>query len=408
MSRTSSNGAAQRGLGTAALISPGMPGEVNRARVLRTLYERGPLSRAELARLTGVSRPAMSTIVRSLVEEGVLKEGNARPSGTVGGKPARPLWFSPEAPPILGACLLPGSVEAALVSANGSVLAISHRTFPADAADGTPATDSMLHVVGELMPAGAPRPMGVGIAVGGMVDTDTGTIVRMALSPGVDGLPLGSRVREAVGLPTWVDLDTRAQALGDRWFGQGRGCGTFASLYTGAALGVGLVTDGVVHRGRSGSGGEIGHTTVQVDGRPCWCGRTGCWETIATTTWLRDEAKRLGIPGASSISAGPLSELVNRAIPGAAELWDRYARNLSVGLVNLHQVFAPGLFILHGDTLAAGEAFRERIEHHLREAVPPHPAGPPRVVFTTLDDRASLLGAAGLVLSFSLRISQAR
>ncbi|MEK8174043.1 hypothetical protein NKH77_49075 [Streptomyces sp. M19] len=74
-------------------------------------------------------------------------------------------------------------------------------------------------------------------------------------------------------------------------------------------------------------------------------------------------------------------------------------------MANLHQTLAPGLFILHGDAVAGGEALRGRIDSHLREAIPPHPAGPPQVTFSTREDQATLLGAAGLVLSHALQLS---
>jgi predicted NBD/HSP70 family sugar kinase len=386
-----------------ALISPGRAGEINRARLVQILYDMGPLSRAELARITGVSRAVIGTFVQSMIDTGLLAEGEPRSSGAAGGKPSRPLWFASDAPPIAAANLLPGSAEAALISAGGTVLVTSRHTFPTGAPDGTLATQALITALEELLGYHGRQPIGVGIAVNGMVDTDTGAIVRMALAPSLDGLAVGPIVSKALGLPVWIDHYPRVQAFGDRWFGQGRGHSNFASIYAGETLGLGIVIGGVVHRGPAGSGGEIGHTTVQVGGQLCRCGRTGCWETIASHRWLRAEAMRLGLPGASSITAGPLSRLAARGQPHAAELLDLYARNLSIGLVNLHQTMAPGLIILHGDTVAGGEALRSRIEAHVRSTILHHPAGPPQIAFTTLDDHAPLVGAAGLVLSYSLQ-----
>jgi len=377
-------------------------GEINHARIVQALYELGPLSRADLARLTGFSRATIGTAVAGLLTRGVLAEGDTRRSSAAGGKPSRPLWFAPDAPPIAAAHLLPGSVEAALISAGGELLKTARRTFPTDSPDGTAATDSVLTALTEILDGGR-TPVGIGIAVGGMVDTDTGTIVQVALAPCLDGLPIGQLVAKHFDLPAWIDLHPRVQALGDRWFGQGRGHATFASLYTGETLGVGLVVGGVVQRGAAGSGGEIGHTTVQVDGKPCRCGRSGCWGAVGAPRWATGGALGVGLPGAASLSAGPLARLAARGHPHAAELLDRYAHNIAIGMANLHQTFAPGLFILHGDTVAGGEALRSRIERHLHKAIPAHPAGPPQVAFTTLDDHATLLGAAGLVLSYSLQ-----
>ncbi|WP_031469993.1 ROK family transcriptional regulator [Sciscionella sediminilitoris] len=389
----------------APLISPTVASEVNRARIMQALYDTGPLSRAELARLTGVSRATIGSITGQLIDNGLLAEGESRPSSAAGGKPSRPLWFAENAPPIASAHLLPGTVEAALISAGGTLLAHTRREYDVRVPGGTPALEALTEALTEIRAAGSTEPMGIGVAIGGMVDTDSGSIVHIALAPALDGLPVAEHLRTTLGLPTWIDVHPRVQALGDRWFGQGRGRSGFASLYTGEALGVGLVIGGSVHRGPGGTGGEVGHTTVDLHGKPCHCGRTGCWETIATHTWLRTEALEKGLPGAATLTAGPLARLAARDHPHAAELLDEYARNLAIGMANLHQTFAPGLFILHGDAVAAGETLRGRIEHHLHRGIPPHPAGPPQVAFTNLDDHATLLGAAGLVLSHTLHIA---
>ncbi|MGW8378894.1 ROK family transcriptional regulator [Streptomyces sp. ODS28] len=367
------------------------------ARILQALYDLGPLSRADLARVTGASRSTLTALVQQLVDQGLLAEQDSRPSSPSGGKPSRPLWIAPHAPPVAVAHLLPGRLECALVSAGGELLATAHREFTPDARAATTALVEGLRAV--LDRADTP-PLGVGVAVGGMVDTDTGTVVRVALAPELDGLPLAETLRAELSVPrVCVDMHPRAQALGDRWFGQGRGRSRFASLYTGEALGVGLVLNGEIHRGPAGTGGEIGHSIVQLDGRPCHCGQRGCWETVAGHDWLRAEAARLRLPGAATLSAAPLVRMATARVPHAEDLLDRWAANLSAGLVNLHQIYAPGLFILHGDVVAGGEDLRHRIEHHLHTRIPPHPAGPPRVALTTLDDHATLLGAAGLVLS---------
>jgi len=374
--------------------------DAGRARVLQALYELGPLSRAELSRVTGDSRAGITGLVQTLLDEGVLAEQEARPSSPAGGKPSRPLWISPEARPIGAAHLVPGRVEFALVSAAGEVLSLD--SVPVPEGDREAAGRCIADGLAGIREAAGRPLLGVGVAVGGMVDTDTGTVVSVALAPELDGLPLGKLLAERLDVPVHIDLHPRVQALGDRWFGQGRGRSHFASVYTGEALGVGLVIDGQVHRGPSGMGGEIGHSIVQAGGRRCHCGQTGCWETIAGHGWLREQAVRAGLPGAAELTAGPLARLAAARHPGAAELLDAWAANLSVGLANLHQVLAPGLFILHGDAAAGGEELRGRVERELRARIPAHPAGPPSVTFTTLQDHATLLGAAGLVLSGQL------
>ncbi|MBO4207033.1 ROK family transcriptional regulator [Micromonospora echinofusca] len=390
---------------TPTLVSPAMAVEANRARVLQALYDIGPLSRADLARLTGATRATIGAIVLPLIERGLLVEREPAPVAAGGGKPARPLYFSPTSWPIGAVHLRPGRIDTALVSAGGNVLATAHEQFPARTRDAGSVVDAVVRALEAVLPQERDDLVGVGIAVGGMVDTDAGTIVAINLAPGLAGLPLGPLVSERIGLPVFLDLHPRAQALGDRWFGQGRGVGSFASIYTGEAIGVGMVLDGAIHRGPKGSGGEIGHTTVHAGGQQCRCGRHGCWETIATHRWLRSEAGRLGLPAARTMTTGPLARLAAKGHPGAAELFEKYAYNLALGIANLQQILAPGLFILHGDAVFGGEAFRSAIERNVRAALPPHPGSEPRIAFSELQDRATLLGGAGLVLSHSLQLA---
>ncbi|WP_051420747.1 ROK family protein [Paenarthrobacter nicotinovorans] len=195
-----------------------------------------------------------------------------------------------------------------------------------------------------------------------MVNARTGTIISIHLTPGLNGLEVGPQLRERYGVPVLVDHHPRVQALGDRWFGLGRHLQDFASAYTGEALGFGIVYQGAIVRGKDGAGGESGHTTVQLDGAPCRCGRQGCWETVATLGWLRDRAAELQLPQADSMDSAALVALSTKGNAAAAELLDLYARNLTVGMANNEEVFGSGTYIMHGDVCGGGETMRTAIQ----------------------------------------------
>lgn len=402
---TTQGGAGRRSpLTTRPLISPSFAGQQNRERVLQTLYDVGPVSRAELARISQVTKTTIGSIVQPMLEVGVLVEGPPQPSGSGGGKPARPLWFSPTGRPVVAVHLLPGRVRAALVSPTGVLLSQSVSKYPATTRDQDLITDSIASCIEKVLPSEGAPVLGVGVAVGGIVDTDAGRIVEVNLAPGLSGLNLGPLLSERLLLPVNVDHHPRVQAIGDRWFGSGRQMTSFASIYCAEAIGVGLLIDGVIHRGAAGAGGELGHTIVDYDGELCRCGRRGCWETIATHRWLRREAAAAGLPSARTMTALPLARLAEKDQPGAAPLLNRYARNVAVGIINLQQIIAPGLFILHGDIVNGGDDFRASIQRHVSAGVPPHPGGSPEVTFAAPRDDVTLLGAAGLVLSHSLNL----
>jgi predicted NBD/HSP70 family sugar kinase len=302
---------------------------------------------------------------------------------------ARPL--AARAPRTLGAVeLVPGRARAAVLTMSGAVLARAEASY--DAATATPADiDAALALAARVF-AGH-EPQGIGVAAAGLVDPEAGLITEVNDVPALHGYPVTERLRALTGVPVRVEHRARLQVLGDRWFGAGRGRRTFASVSTGEVLGVGILYDGEVLAPPGGRSGA--HMTVSASGDPCTCGSRGCWKTVATTRWLRARALAAGLGAGMSLGA-----LVARGGGPAGRVVAEYAENLALGLVNVQQLFAPGLFVLHGEAREGGERFRTIVEERLRSDSASAGAERPRVLVSgaAVDDVA-LLGGAGLVLS---------
>ncbi|WP_259666386.1 MULTISPECIES: ROK family transcriptional regulator [Rhizobium] len=384
---------------TQNLISTTTLGPANRGRLLQALYDMGPSSRADLARYTGVSRGTIGGIVQPLLDRRILAEGEVVPPNQSGGKPATKLWFSKDAKPICAVLLMHNHVRTCLVSLDGAVYAQSTEAFPKDLSDPQEAFRIISRSVKRTATSVDMPILGVGVAVAGMINTETGSIVSMSLAPFFDNFPIGHELGKELGVPVCVDKDDRALLVGDRWFGKGRGRGNFAVVYTGEVLGAALYLDGHLHRGPSGAGGEIGHTIVQLNGSRCKCGRNGCWETIATLRWLRDEAQTRGLPQPASLDTHRLTILADQGVEGAAQLLEEYASNLSVGLANLQQLMAPNYIIIHGDAAQGGDRMLKLIEASFRELILSRPGDDVSLVLGDSEDVAAMRGAAGLVLS---------
>ena len=384
------------------LLTPSDIGDVNRSRVLQAFCDYGPLTRAELAKMAGVTRATIGNIVAGLIESGLIDEGEPRDTGQVG-KPGRPLWFGPRAGLSGAVSIEPDGISAALVNARGEKLETTTAAFNGKATSGG-LIDSIVDALAKVLPRSRNDLLGVGIAVPGVCDTNTGRVLGSGPVPALDGMQLGEPISERLGVRVLIDNDSRAQALGEKWFGRGKQVPSFASVQTGHGIGVGLVIGGVVVRGAHGEAGEAGHTMVVRDGEKCRCGLRGCWETIATVDWLRDEAKRIGLKDGTKLDA---RQLVERAESDeeALGLLQRYADNLAIGLANLMQILSPGLFILHGDAARGGERFRALVEEATRDRVLGHVRGTVEVVMSELDADATLLGAAGLVLSETFHLA---
>ncbi len=403
--RTGSVGSAEEGqnshrsMPAQSLISAGTLGPANRGRLLQALYDMGPSSRADLARFTGVSRGTIGGIVQPLLDQRILVEGEAIPPNQAGGKPATKLWFSKEARPICAVLLMHDRVHTCLVSLEGEIYAKNVAEVPQSL---TSASDVFQIVRGCVERTNTSRsyPMlGIGVAVAGMIDTETGSIVDTGPVPYLDGFPMRAELTKKFGVPVVVDQDTRALIVGDRWFGQGRGRRNFAVVYIGETLRGALFLNGHLHRGAAGAGGEIGHTIVQLNGRACHCGRRGCWETVATLKWIRDKADAIGLPQPHALNAGRLVMLADQGVKEAVNLLEEYAFNVSVGLSNLQHLIAPNCIILHGDVVHGGKRMLSLIERSFRDQLIDRPGDEIMLALGESENVAVLRGAAGLILS---------
>ncbi|WP_419997473.1 ROK family protein [Streptomyces boninensis] len=312
-----------------------------------------------------------------------------------------PLRLVPDPPapapvrPLLGAVeVLPGRVHAALVDRSGELLRRTAAGFEPAAGDAAGVDAAVRQAALECFEGR--ELIGVGVAATGIVDPERGAFIEVNDVPALAGYPVADVLRQALGVPVHVEHRARLQVLGDRWFGAGRGLASFASVATGEVLGVGILYDGELlapHGGRSGA-----HMTVVAGGEPCTCGARGCWKTVATTRWLRRRAQAAGLGAGVT-----LAELASRGAQAgdAREVVDEYADNLALGLVNIQQFFASGLFVLHGEAVEGGEPFRARVEERLRRDSGWSTAAPPRVVLGEAGqpDDVALLGGAGLVLT---------
>lgn len=382
----------------ASVLTAADLGPANRARLIRLLHRDGPQSRSDLAGALGVSRATVSTIVQPVLDAGLLVELAPVQGASRAGKPARPLWFSDAV--LLGCLYLSGDgLHLAILRMDGET--VRERREPVAADEPVAAIVAAC----EDFFAGAPL-MGIGVAAAGMVDTDRGVILEIYREPALNGLPVADLLHDRLGVPVVVDHHPRVQAIGDLWFGEGRELANFASVYTGEVLGVGMVHHGRVLRGEHGAGGEIGHMIVDLDGEKCVCGRIGCWETVATLQWLRREAGRAGLDGAAGMTCAALAEQSAR-IPVAAELLRKYLANIALGIADLEQVLGLQRYLVHGDVGHGGRAVEEVLTEELSRLLPRR-RSLPLVTAVADDDRSTLLGAAGLLLSsqFSLDVDR--
>jgi len=248
----------------------------NERLVVRTLYDFGPISRAEVARLTGLTRTTVSDVVGALLDGGVVREIGRGPSS--GGKAPILVEVDDDARLVVGLDLGEEHFAGSVVNLRGEIR--QSVELPVDGRDGDAAVQLVFDLLDRLLEGSNAPLLGIGIGTPGLVDSRTGTI-RRAVNLDWRDLPLGQIVSDRYGVPTNVANDSQAAALAEYTYaGEGR-VPNLIAIRVGRGVGAGLILRGALFQGDGSGAGEIGHIVVDDDGDVCRCGRTGCLETVA-------------------------------------------------------------------------------------------------------------------------------
>ncbi|MDQ1215248.1 ROK family transcriptional regulator [Microbacterium arborescens] len=301
----------------------------NRALVLERLFHGGAMSRADLARETGLTRVTISDLVAELISDGFVAEQGTREAAGPG-KPAILVDLARDGHRIVGLDLSGNDrFTGAVMTLDGEIVARHEAVVPRDRTEILPVVVELARAL--VRDAHAPV-LGVGVGTPGVVDA--AGVVLAAPGLGWEGVDLTGILSEAVGAPVLVANDANAAVLAEHTFG---GAGDDIILVkVGRGVGAGLLTGGDPLRGARSAAGEIGHVTVGTDGGPdCVCGKVGCleaWISVPSLSaridageasdregLLRDAGERLGIALAPIVGALDLSEIV---LSGPAELLD--------------------------------------------------------------------------------------
>jgi glucokinase len=252
--------------------------------------------------------------------------------------------------------------------------------------------------------------LGVGIGSPGPLDRKTGVVI---VTPNLrwQNYPLRDAIASRVSLPATLDNDANCATIGEWWLGAGRGAQTMVGITIGTGIGGGLIVGGALYHGASDVAGEIGHMTIETQGRRCGCGNYGCLEAYASGPAIAERAREaLGFDGVSAIRdmvGGDLSRITAQTVyaaahdddPVALDVVRDTARFLGAGIANLLNVFNPEVVVLTGGVTAAGEHLFDPLLGEVRrrsfrpawEAV--------RIVPGELAGAAGVVGAAATFLA---------
>jgi predicted NBD/HSP70 family sugar kinase len=385
--------------------------EGNRKRVIDALRARGVASRADLARITGLSRSTISTIVGDLVEAGLAGERDGQAAEADGevhaGRPPVMVSLNSSAGLALGVDFGHRHLRVAVSDLSHSVLAETWRELDVDhsAGHGLDAAADFVAQVLEEAGADRGRVIGVGMGLPAPIERSTGTVQDASILPGWVGVDAAGEASRRLGLPVEVENDANLGALAELVWGAGKGRSEVAYIKVSTGIGAGLLSGGRLQGGAGGTAGEIGHTLVTEGGPVCRCGNRGCLETLAST---RAIAGALSASRGEEVSTRRLLELCAAGDAAAQRLIGDAGRAIGVAVANLCNLLNPECVIVGGDLSAAGEVLLEPLRAVVRRNAIPSAVDSLEVVPGVLGERAELLGALALVMHESDRFYASR
>lgn len=382
--------------------------------LLNLLYE-PVLSRVQLARRLNLSNTTITNLIAELIHQGIVSEINDGPEKDAlrpVGRPRTSIYLEPNTRYVIGIHIGIGIFRVGLANLRAEIACNHTQHFDTSSLAGEvldlieTLTVNMLNECG----IGRERILGIGVGASGLVDFSTGVNL-LAPNLGWHDVPLRAELQKRLNLPVIVDNNVRNMAIGEAYFGAGRGVESVAFVYGRTGVGAGLTFGGRVFRGSSKGAGEIGHCImVPHGGETCRCGNSGCLETIISESAILREAQHI----ASSNPGGILARLLeNRSdrppiecVFDAARQGDSQVREmiearayyLGVALTNLINLFNPNLILLGGIFSSGEDLFIPPVTRTIQQMAFGSMGKQVRLQAASFGWKTGVIGAAALAL----------
>lgn len=385
----------------AQIARPNTIRDINKRIVLNYIRDRAPISRAEIARETALQRSAVSAIVDSLQETGLIEEIGTGDS--TGGRKPTLMQIKSGQPVALGVDVTPRTTTVAIADLSGRVL--ESESF-STCSDACMMTRLILESVGGFVEKYKNYKLEVGISVPGTVDHIAGAVIYV---PYFDwhGWDICQRIARQMNVRVTVDNDANTVALAELWFGRKK-VRNFITVLVAEGVGTGIVFEGQVYRGERGAAGEFGHMIVGEKAPVrCSCGGHSCWEAHASERAILARYRKSFDTGSGADDLN-IEQLINSAQGGeqrAIQSLKETADHIGRGISNLIVGLSPQAVIISGNITKAWDLIQDElnltIERTIREGLPP-------IILSasTLGDKSpTLMGALSLVLARKFALS---
>jgi predicted NBD/HSP70 family sugar kinase len=333
---------------------------INQSILLNLIRAHAPISRPQLAMLSGLSQVTVIKITNNLIDRHLVLENEYAES--TGGRRAGLLEINPEGGFVVGLMSQSSSLTAIILNLNSDL--VYSKQWDITFRDNSPqAIDLIAQCVEELFcDSGVPKEkiIGVGLGMSGLIDAERGCCIDSWMM-NWQNVEISRPLEERLGVPVFLDNDVNCLAIYEKLFGQGQPYQHFLVVAIGQGVGLGIVVNGDLYRGAFGGAGEFGHTAVATEGRLCACGNHGCLETYISESGIVKNYLEYVRSTTYSLEKGiqepTIFEVVERARNGdeaAIAAFQRAGVLLGVSLANLVNIFNPECVMLSGPAVDDG------------------------------------------------------
>jgi len=381
---------------------------MNRDVILKLVREQGPISRTALARKTRLTPATAFSIVEELVQQGLVQGTGIGPSQ--GGRRPMLFEFNPRSYGVIGVDIRSAQVLGLVTDLDARPEVIVANDYDPDSdVDVVALTAQTIRELIAASPFPRERLMGIGVAVPGLIDVQRGVVVE-SRNWNWTNLPLRDLLIGEFDLAIYMEVDDKALAVGEAFFGSGRGIPNTVCIKIGRGLGAGLVMDSVLVRGADNMAGEIEHILVDPEGPRCFCGNYGCLTALVSASAITGRAvKGLKLGAVSSVTeavGGRLDRITVALIADAARAGDPFARQimeetgryLGIAVAMLVNLLNPDRVIIGGGVIQAGSPLIEPIRQVVRQRTYAVPGKRVSIVPADLGVEAPAVGAAAVVM----------
>ncbi|MFD1956412.1 ROK family protein [Paenibacillus thailandensis] len=368
--------------------------KMNTSIVLDAVIKHAPLSRAQISERTGLNKATVSSLVQDLLDGDLITETG--PGESSGGRKPVMLAFNATAGYAVGIDLGVNYIRGVLADLDGS--AVAEQELELKRHEPEYALSELISCIERLIaaaPASRYGVVGIGMGVPGIVN-DSGDIL---FAPNMEwrSVELRRMLEERFSIPVTIDNEANAGAQGEQKYGAGRGIAHQIYVSVGIGIGTGIILNKELYKGASGFSGELGHLSIEYDGKPCRCGNRGCWELYASENALLTRASELGLGEYRS-----LSKLIQAADAGderVRQLFRSIGVYLGTGIANIINVFNPDVVII-GNRMSRAKAWlEEAVRDEVSRRTLPYHRERVRLTFAELQDRSAVRGAAHYAIS---------